>query len=566
MGRMILLLALLLQSQEPPKEKFSSAFYGQFPDADDRLAKGGVEAWGALLMDTLKKDKDGDLLWTWLPQTDLEALVGPVLAGDKDPTRRRAAIQLIVDRKLLGAMPTVAKGLESPDPALRVGAAEVLGRFGDREQLNGLLRALRDPDAAVVVAVIEALKRFWSAADRHVAALVGDRRVEVRRKLLSTAVDMRAHGLAYDLRPLLKDDDLPLRAAAAMAVAEVHDSGAVPLVTPLLTDQDPGVRRAAAWSLGVLDAKNSAAALVERFADADPSVRARAAEALGRIQVKDPKLPALLEDPDPDVRVRAAWSLGQLGFGEAELRRALTSDRPLAEAARALGRLGCEAAIPDIVGFVQRHPDPAARGVAVMALGDLGGAGELRKLLGDPEPVVRWAAARSLGRLNEDADYKKLLTDADVRVRLWAGLALARRGLRDGVDVVLEAAPKCPEANLFWLNRLHSQQAWNRLDNKELDETLEGTLPEILPKLLGKGRVKWVEGSMFHRHRYQPRYRLPAGTSLMAAFDRLQFWSTEEILSDAPPTLVRNEFLLQGDGMSAVSPSEALQRHRSRLK
>lgn len=549
----------------PLREKFSSVLYGLMPDAEDRLARGGVEAWTEVLMDTLKKDKDGDPIHTTLRKSDLEALAEPVVAGEKNRYLRAVALQLVVDWKLKGVLPTVAKVLEDPDPAMRVAAAQAIGRFGAREFMNPLILALRDPDAKVVAAAIDALKPFWPAPEDFIVPLLGDVRVEVRGHAFAALKgnDKHAHAIAA----LLKDVDLHLRAAAALALGEMSSGGHIPALVLCLDDGDPGVRRAALWSLGVLDAKEAVEAITARFADPEPSVRARAAEAVAKIGMKEKKLLALLDDPDDDVAFRTAWSLGELGFGEAELRKALTSARPrlAGGAAVALGRMGAEDAIPGIVALTKPGSDSGTRWLAATALGGLGGADELRKLLDDSQATVRWAAAQSLGRLNQDADYKKLLADADADVRVWAGLALARRGLRDGVETVLQEAPK-PWRTYLWLNRLHSPKSWNRLENTALDEVLEGTADELLEKLVAKSKLGWSVRRQFAKYRSQPRYRLPAGIDLLTALDRLLFWSRSEYVSDAPSTRVRLEIVLTDTEIQVTDPQSAITTHKQRLK
>jgi HEAT repeat protein len=552
----------------PIREKLSSIVYGLMPDVEDRLARGGVEAWTQVLMDTLKKDKDGDPIYTSLRKTDLEALAIPVVEGEKDPRLRLAAVELVVEWKLQRMLPTLAKVLEDPDPDLRVAAARAIGRLAGREYANQIIRALQDRDANVCIQAIDTLKllKARDAVAPELFPLLRDPRVEVRVKALSALKELRVSNTEFEIVVLLKDVNLPLRAAAAQALGELGGRAKLADLAALLRDADAEVRRAALWSLGVLDAKEVVANIVPLLGDPVAGVRARAAEALARINVKEPKLVALLEDPNDDVRFRAAWSLGELGFGEAELRKAAKSDHvlPAAAAAYALGRLGVVDAIPEILALTRRGVEPSARSLAVTALGGVGGEAELRKLLEDPEPSIRRAALQSLGRLNADAEYQKLLTDVDPTVRMWAGLALARRGIRDGVPAVMEAAPKCTEVSFLWLNRLHAQELWNRLENTTLDQPLEGTLDEILEQLNTKTRAflqRWP-----HSYRYQPRFRIPAGTSLLGVVERLEFWSRSEYLSDGPATRARFELLFISQGIQMTSPENAIANHKYRIE
>jgi hypothetical protein len=95
-------------------------------------------------------------------------------------------------------------------------------------------------------------------------------------------------------------------------------------------------------------------------------------------------------------------------------------------------------AIAEIAALARRQAEPTTRWLAAAALGELGEAAELRRLLGDADPAVRWSAAQGLGRLGEPGDFAAMLGDKDALARFWSGLALARRGQADGVAPALE--------------------------------------------------------------------------------------------------------------------------------
>ena len=87
--------------------------------------------------------------------TNLEALVG----GLTNPATTQQARVYLTE---LGAQaaPSLRAYLQRPDPAVRLGVAEVLGLSGDHDSLGALEAAARDSDAAVGEAVRQALIRL----------------------------------------------------------------------------------------------------------------------------------------------------------------------------------------------------------------------------------------------------------------------------------------------------------------------------------------------------------------------------------------------------------------------
>jgi hypothetical protein len=152
-----------------------------------------------------------------------------------------------------------------------------------------------------------------------------------------------------------------------------------------------------------------------------------------------------------------------------------------------------------------------------------------------------------------------MLGDKDALARFWSGVALARRGQADGVAPALEAAPKVGGAYLLWLNRLRAPEGWKRLEETTLDEALEGTTEELLEKFARKAGLKLEIDAPLHRHLFRPQYRIPDGTSLARALDRIQAWTSSEFLMDSQPSRVRYEILLESDRLRVVSLKAGLE-------
>jgi len=199
-------------------------------------------------------------------------------------------------------------------------------------------------------------------------------------RALWAAADTRVFSTA--LRNALAATDPHVRAAAATAVARLHDSGASEVLAAALTDPDPGVRQAASLGLSALEddapagirARLLGAATTETdlptrallladlgrvagpeaepaFADAlnadAPPLREGACRAIGAMGLRGRAVdPALLErlatrvatDPAPTVRLACAWAIS----------RQPTPPSPRAETVEALTRaVDAAAADPD---------------------------------------------------------------------------------------------------------------------------------------------------------------------------------------------------------------------------
>jgi HEAT repeat protein len=183
------------------------------------------------------------------------------------------------------------KGLHSADWHERREAARALrdGAKGLRGVMNPgviaqLMRALKDADALVRWAVVEALA--WIKDEAPIP----------------------------DLLRLLHDENWTVRTAAIRALVEIGDRAVLPKLVQALEDQHPLVRETAAEALGRLHDRGAAAGLINRLGDEEPFVRRAAVFALGTLGDPAYALPVarLLDDTDAQVRWTAVESLGRL--------------------------------------------------------------------------------------------------------------------------------------------------------------------------------------------------------------------------------------------------------------
>ncbi|MDB4910872.1 MAG: hypothetical protein JWO39_1695, partial [Gemmatimonadetes bacterium] len=170
-----------------------------------------------------------------------------------------------------------------------------------------MVRAMRTSAALGLVARLALLSALAACAGASTSARVGSSSVNVARygQLLAMA-DARRVDTAL-VQGMLRSGSRPERAAAALAVGQVHGTALAPTLRALLTDPDTAVAANAAYALGLL-ADTAGVAALAHAVSAPPSVAHNAAWALG--QIGEPARSALVAALAPaaaprDSRVRS---------------------------------------------------------------------------------------------------------------------------------------------------------------------------------------------------------------------------------------------------------------------
>jgi len=209
---------------------------------------------------------------------------------------------------------------------VRKRAAIALGRSQDPDAVPALVELLRSGNPAVRVEAAFALGQLAQANTANVvlAFLTTEKDLEVRLHLLEAlgkiASDSSISRIDSTLQQLLQDDIPIMRAEAALTIGRLaHRRFSRPgwgaKLTALLTDDSEEVRWRAAYALFRLADAATAPALEQALQDRSARVQMQAARALGVINAQQaiPSLSRLAHhDPDWRVRVSAAQALGNL--------------------------------------------------------------------------------------------------------------------------------------------------------------------------------------------------------------------------------------------------------------
>jgi len=250
---------------------------------------------------------------------------------------------------------------------------------------------------------------------------LADNNPRVRSNTIEVVASTKTIALMPLVQQLLKDDFVPVRFAAALAVGDIQYRLAERQVRALLQDEDENVRIAAAYALGRLGYPENFEIIRKAAASSDQTVRANAVMLLGK-SGNENNLRLLywaLRDKDSDDKVRL-------------------------QAVEAIARLGDEQIFPKLwTMLISAYADDRVMGVkAVGALGTEKARDVLITKLDDDILNVRIAAAEQLGMLGNNTGEQQILNvftknlTADLdkqdreRVNVLTALAIGRIGTK----------------------------------------------------------------------------------------------------------------------------------------
>jgi HEAT repeat protein len=378
---------------------------------------------------------------------------------DADENVRRSALQAATriidvtgDRSLV---PPVRDFLSSGDATVVNAAANLLGNVRDRDATPHLLAVLKhgEPEfrRIVLTSVLNALGRIADPTAREpIEGLLDDETFSEDPRMRSA----RVHALQALLRiageealprvseALAEDDDYAPQ-ILLQTLHEVPGAARVPIYLRFLDHANEFVVARAVQGLGLAGAVDAAPLLAKHLDAEQPYLRQSLLEALAALGSPEaaPRVLVLVEElvdeegasrpSDSYVLRLAVEALAAARHRPAEpiLRRMLGSgDRLVPTVAKALGRLDCRDARPEIEKLLAAEPEgSSARRELAAALAALGA----------PE-AIRRIHAEDVQRLREGGE--------NWRSMLWAADSAARAGLlEDALRLarqVLEQAPR----------------------------------------------------------------------------------------------------------------------------
>jgi HEAT repeat protein len=209
----------------------------------------------------------------------------------------------------------LTKALDHPDPAIRAGAARVVGRLELKSAIDGLLKAVNDSSSAVRFAAIRALGEIRD--ERAVAPLTDQLKYydkgEGARAALEALARIAHPSSVPQFVARVEDRDPRLRRAAIEGLARTGDKDTVAeFVFSVNQDDSDIVRAAMTYALHRQGYGNYLARMVDYLYYDEPSrqVQGYLMEIGGSVV---PGVLPRLKDPDPGVRERLAEVLGAIG-------------------------------------------------------------------------------------------------------------------------------------------------------------------------------------------------------------------------------------------------------------
>jgi hypothetical protein len=319
---------------------------------------------------------------------------------------------------------------------------------------------------------------------------------------------------------------------------------------------DPPMRGAAATA-AQMDLKEAIPMLRTHLGSANTRVVMEAARALGILGDRDslPALRKLMGHSDASVRTAATIALSMMGDHES-LRRIVEITRDKEGGYRdeltPLLYLGTPEARKEFLVNFRSHRHMASPAMAAVFGEELLPA--LLPLLKSSNPGDRRNALAVAGLIPGDimlAELRRMLQDPYDDARVTAAEMLCRRGLREGVPVVLGNTLDRYRGLNFELNAVRTPGTWKRLQEMELKQPLYASARDLIARIAGDAGLSFEE----------PPAQDPNRSTWMNTYVRLQEWGRPLTLLDALDRIRHRQWMviLENDRLRLVPREQALQ-------
>lgn len=272
----------------------------------------------ALLDDEAMRQPAAEALISLGTQAALELLPRWEQASERE---RTYLAYLFGQIRLPAAAKLLAEALDSPDPELRMVAAQGLGAIGSVDFFPVLLQSLEDQVAEVREQALNALiaigRQFSAAAIEALGPLLQAETAEIRLSAVRILGKLDGADVRPALQLALKDEAAKVRSAAVQALSEDHQGCDLSTLQLALTDEDAEVRRLAVSALGTAPVAEALPLLTLALQDDDLWVRAMVVRTLGHFGQPAIRLVEMsLADPVGLVAIAALETLAELSIDQ----------------------------------------------------------------------------------------------------------------------------------------------------------------------------------------------------------------------------------------------------------
>ncbi|MFQ3610051.1 MAG: HEAT repeat domain-containing protein [Fimbriimonadales bacterium] len=320
-------------------------------------------------------------------------------ATGTDPNRQVSALKQIATRDDFYDL------LQSRRPPARLRVAEGVERMNDPDGVKIALAMLRDPDPKVRDRFLSALETIGRNNLEALAEGLKHSDGKVKNGTVAVMTQIGSTCLPVALKAF---EDSGARAAATEVLVQFGTLSVPGLLDILSKAEETALQLDTITALGRIGDRRATDAILPFLKTVSRQDRRVVLVALGSIA--DPRTEDLLiqalqsNQEDPDARAQVALGLGRIGTPRTfqALAQALSDPNLLvADSAAESLKLAGAPALGTLAESL-RHPNPAVRRRAVVALGGVADARAVQLLtqaLRDPEPEVRRASATALGEV-----------------------------------------------------------------------------------------------------------------------------------------------------------------------
>ena len=227
-------------------------------------------------------------------------------AASDDPTRRRAALQIIGRLGYPEAFDLMMTAMSDPNARIRDTAIAGLAALTEPRAFAALLEASGSPTAGTRAAAMRGLGRTTGAAGVALRAGLRDADAWVRYYACQALGNLAVFEALEDVIGLIEDPAGQVRVAAIEAIAKLGDGSSTGVMDTACRSVDPDIRRVAILGLGACDRSEALPLLLREAHSEDDASRLYALSALAGNDGDEATEALLRATVDPVAMVQSA--------------------------------------------------------------------------------------------------------------------------------------------------------------------------------------------------------------------------------------------------------------------